>query len=75
MAAVLKRGKINKEQGDILFLPGREITGDLPHPDFKIYKLGMGISLFVPLQFIWQLSKALVCTRGDAFCCFLEKFN
>lgn len=54
----------------------QQITEDLPHPGFKIYKLGIGISLFVPSQFIWLLSKVLVCSRGDAFCCFhFEKFN
>lgn len=41
----------------------------------KVYKLGIGISLFVLRQFIWLLSKALVCSRGDAFCCCFEKFN
>lgn len=69
-----EKGK-QRTRGHSLPAQQQQINGDLPYPGFKIYKLGMGISLFVPSQFIWPLSKALVCSRGDAFCCRFEKFN
>lgn len=76
-------GVTKREEQEIISQPGSALsqaytaaTVTLAHPGSKDCKPGTGISASVLSRLIWLLSKALVCSEGDAFCCCcFEKFD
>lgn len=86
VVTVLKRRKMQarksgvreiiSQSGSALSQAYTATTVTRAHPGSEDCKPRTGISASVLSRFIWLLSKTLVCSEGNAFCCCcFEKFD